>query len=77
MSQPRDLSIADLRQLMLDALESGGHSPDWIAGYIAAQERSGWLRPSCPAWIRNSAGVFYAIPPASGFANPGEQTGRR
>lgn len=59
---PKDLTVQDLKELMIFDLERRGKSPDFIAGYLAAQEKSGWLRNECPAWIRNSAGLYYAIP---------------
>lgn len=64
MSTPRDLTVEDLAELMTHAMKSAGRSDDWIHGYLAAQRFSGWLRPQCPAWIRNSAGVHYALPHA-------------
>jgi len=66
----KDLSIADLQELMVIALENAGWTQPEIAGYIAAMRRAGWLRPNCPAWIRNSAGVYFAIPPNGGFGDP-------
>jgi len=68
--QSHDLSVDGLRDLMVAALSNAGWSPEEIAGYVAAQEKAGWLRPQCPAWIRNSAGVYYALPPSGAFADP-------
>jgi hypothetical protein len=64
---PNDLSVSDLREIIVSALLANGWTEEEIAGYVRAHETSGWLRPKCPAWIRNSAGVFYALPPAGGF----------
>lgn len=58
----KDLSIADLEDLMIYYLDRRGVSEEFKAGYLEAQRKSGWLRPGCPAWLRNSAGVYYAIP---------------
>jgi hypothetical protein len=63
----KDISIEGLEELMRHALIEDGAGPDFVEGYVAAQRRSGWLRPGCPAWIRNSAGVYYALPPHGAF----------
>lgn len=62
MSQNRDITVEELREFMLTGLKQSGWNQDEINGYVAAQERSGWLRPKCPAWLRNSAAVYYALP---------------
>ena len=62
MKNPEDYSPDDLRALMIEHLEKRGESPEFVRGYIAAQERFGLLRPRCPAWMRNSAALFYLIP---------------
>lgn len=67
---PPDLSVTDLREMMVSALAQVGHSDSFIAGFISAQERSGWLRPNCPAWIRNSAGVHFALVHNEGYDDP-------
>lgn len=66
----RDITVEDLREMIVKALESDGWSDQEVAGYVTAQEHSGWLRPKCPAWLRNSAAVWYLIPPANGFGYP-------
>lgn len=63
----KDLSVEDLRELIVIALTNNGWTGEEIAGYVRAHEVAGWLRPKCPAWLRNAAGVHYAIPPAGGF----------
>ena len=65
----RDISIDDLREMIITALTADHWTTEQIAGYVAAQEASGWLRVSCPAWLRNSAAVHYCIPPADGFGD--------
>lgn len=65
MSVGRDLTVDDLREMIVISLQQQGRDQLYIDGYIDAQERSGWLRPACPAWIRNSAGVYYALPPGA------------
>lgn len=70
MKAQTDITSDDLRGMMQKALQDAGWSPDKIAGYLLAQEKSGWLRPQCPAWIRNSAAVYYCLPIAGSFDNP-------
>lgn len=64
MKTPQDFSIEDLEKLMREYLEKRGESQDFIKGYIDAQRKSGFLRDRSPAWVRNSAALFYLIPPA-------------
>jgi len=59
------ITTADLREIMTEALERRHASADYIAGYIAAHELCGWLRPSCPQWIRDTAALHYLLPPAN------------
>lgn len=62
-SKPKDISPGDLEEIMRDALKSRNAPPDYIAGYIDAQKRSGFLKPKAPAWIRNTAALYYLLPP--------------
>lgn len=61
-AKPRDISCDDLREMIDDYLTKIGATPEYRAGYLDAQEKSGWLRPSAPAWIRNSAALYYCLP---------------
>lgn len=61
-SSARNISIGDLRDMMQDHLSKRGHSVEFVAGYLEAQTRSGWLRENAPAWIRNSAALYYLLP---------------
>ena len=67
MSKKRDISLDDLREMMIAALKHDGFSQSEIAAYVAAQEGHGWLRPETSVELRNLAAIHYAIPPASGF----------
>ena len=58
-TMPR-IPVSELNQVMVLSLTADGRSPDYIAGFIAAQEFSGWLRPQCPDWIRRSALLIYS-----------------
>ena len=62
MKPPEDFTTSDLEQLMREYLEKRGMSADFVRGYIEAQRKSGWLRDRSPAWVRNSAALFYLIP---------------
>lgn len=62
MKDPTDYTPGELEMLMVPYLVKRGRSDEYIAGYLEAQKLSGWLRPACPAWIRNSAALWYLIP---------------
>lgn len=62
MKPPEDFSTEDLEKLMREHLAKRRESDDYVRGYLDAQRRAGWLRPRCPAWMRNSAALFYLIP---------------
>jgi len=52
-------SLADVESLMHRALAAAGNSPDWIAGFIAAEKMDGCLRDSRQFWVRRSAAGRY------------------
>ena len=56
---PPNISIKELEILMRDFYHTRDRSQDFIDGFITAQKLSGWLRPRCPAWIRNSAASYF------------------
>ena len=60
MKPIRDCTPAQLENLMRSALIRSEWGASEISGYIAAQQKSGWLRQNCPQWIRNSAAIYYA-----------------
>jgi hypothetical protein len=45
---------ADLLDLMRSTYAAHGYSPQWVEGYIAAQQSDGALRGFAPHWIRKS-----------------------
>jgi hypothetical protein len=47
---------------MREFLTKRGDTPEAIAAYIEAQKLAGWLRPRCPAWLRNSAILYFLLP---------------
>lgn len=53
-----DVTKEGLRRLIIKTLAAEGMGADYIEGYLDAQERSGWLKPGAPQWLRNSA-AFY------------------
>jgi len=53
-------SITDLESLIELALDAAGHSPDWIAGFIAAERIDGCLRDTSQIWKRRSAAARFA-----------------
>ena len=73
MNKKHDITPDDLENLITVYLEKRGFSSDYIAGFIAAQNLSGWLRKNCPQWIRNSSAVHFCIPPSTNF--PGQPNG--
>ncbi len=62
-------SVENLESVMRQALVADGWSPCAVEGYVAAQKRHGWLRPSTPPAQLDAAELFYALPPASGFGD--------
>lgn len=59
---PRDITPEDLEEITRDYLTKQNRGEDYIAGYIDAQRRFGFLKPAAPAWMRNSAALFMLIP---------------
>lgn len=73
MKNPHDITIEGLQELITVFLTKRGFSPDYVAGFLDAQNLSGWTRKNCPAWIRNSAGIHFSIPPNQHFpSSPGK-----
>lgn len=73
MSQPdpvKHLSRRDLAELMVFALKKAEWSPTQIADHINTHRRTGWLRKSCPPWLRSAVGVHYALRDPNSFPVP-------
>lgn len=62
MSVGRDITVSELREMMIDALRTDAWTDEQIAGYLTAHENVGFLRDKAPAWVRNSAALTYLIP---------------
>lgn len=62
MSDKTNYTVEELKKLMIEFLIKRSRSDEYIQGYLDAQKLSGWLRQSCPEWIRNSAALWYHIP---------------
>lgn len=62
MKPTKDIDHATLEGWMREHLTKRGRSPEYIKGYIEAHKLGGFLKPTAPAWIRNSAAVHYLIP---------------
>ena len=60
----QDTTPEKLRHLITKTLHQRGYPPEYIAGYLDAQNLAGWTRPHCPAWIRASAAAHYTLTPA-------------
>lgn len=65
-SKQKDISCNDLEEMMIEYLKNRGSTVEYVKGYLDAQRKSGWLRPSAPAWIRNSAAIYYCLPLCDG-----------
>jgi hypothetical protein len=61
MTRRKEMTVADLEALMISYLADRGMSAEYIRGYLEGQRLSGWLRPNCPEWIRNSAAMKYQL----------------
>jgi len=65
LSDPRNAdplatpTAGELVDVIRAGLRAQGHSDDYAAGYIAAQQADGVLRPHAPAWIRKSAAARF------------------
>lgn len=77
MNAKHDISIEDFEELMTDYLRKRGFSDDYIAGFLEAQRLSGWSRKNCPAWMRNSAALHFAIPPQHNFPGKPENSNEK
>jgi hypothetical protein len=75
ISGGRDITREELREMIETGLKEQGRDQDYIDGYIAAHERAGWLRATCPAWMRNSAAVHYCLPHVATKKANREKTG--
>ena len=62
----KDVTILDLREMMITALLKDGWTDREIIGYVTAMESHGLLRRNCPGWMRNSAALHYLIPEGNG-----------
>jgi len=56
---PPNISPDELEILMREFYHKRDRTQDFIDGFLTAQKLSGWLRPRCPAWIRNSATSYF------------------
>lgn len=54
-------SVDELRALIMDALTACGFSPDYVTGYVRAQEIDGCLRPGMQPWCARSATARYQL----------------
>lgn len=45
---------AELMELIRKTLDEAGYCPDYVAGYIAAQQADGCLRSHAPQWMRKA-----------------------
>lgn len=66
MKKSKDITPEELEDIIRDYLENQGFGVAYVEGYIDAQKKAGWLRPNCPAWMRNSVAVHYLLPHACG-----------
>lgn len=58
-TDPPNISPDELEILMRDFYHRRDRSQDFVDGFITAQKLSGWLRPRCPNWIRNSSASYF------------------
>ncbi len=65
------ITVEELEKLMRSALVNDGFAPCAVEGYVYAQKRYGWLRPSTKPETLAAAELFYTLPPADGFRDFG------
>jgi hypothetical protein len=73
----KDWTVDELEELIREALEKRGAPAHYVAGYLDAQRRAGWLRPQAPGWLRNSAALWFLLPPPPPSPEPWEIAGAR